>query len=329
MMTQNLEQVWFDRDLAWLEFNRRVLAEALDERTPLLERIKFLAIFTSNLDEFFMKRIAVLRVEKDKPSHAKLLADLRAVTVGMVQQQKACFATLLPELERHGIRILSWKDLTKRQRLAATTFFQQNVLAALTPLVVDSAHPTPFLSNLSLSWVCRLSEPGSHGPLYGRVKVATGLPSWMRVRAEAPKDSHWFISLTELVRQHLGDLFSGMETHDQTLFRITRDAEVDWDGNSNESVRDVVAERIRLRRYEPTVRIEFGPDPNPMLREMLLSLLELTEHEAYDLPGPFDFNTLWTIAGLDLPHLRDRPWTPRVPVGFRNEATPLVDVIRH
>ena len=311
----------------WLEFNRRVLAEALDERTPLLERLKFLAIFTSNLDEFFMKRVAVLRVENNG-THTKLLADLRAVIVAMVQQQKACFAGLLPQLEQHGIRILSWKDLTERQRQEATKFFQQNVLPALTPLVVDSAHPTPFLSNLSLSWVCRLHEPGSHTPLYGRVKVATGLTSWMRVRVESPRDSHWFISLAEIVRQHLGDLFSGLETYDHTLFRITRDAEVDWEGDSNESVREVVAERIRLRRYEPTVRIEFGPDRVPALREMLLSLLELTEQEVYDLPGPFDFNTLWTLAGLDLPDLRDPPWTPRVPAAFRNENIPLVNVIR-
>src|SRR5262244_3772622 len=328
MLTEALEGLWLDRDLTWLEFNGRVLAEALDERNPMLERLKFLAIFTSNLDEFFMKRIAALRIENNG-DHVKILGELRAVIVDMVRQQQDCFAALLPQLAEHGVRIISWQDMTDRQREEASKFFQSNVLPALTPLVVDAAHPTPFLSNLSLSWVCRLSEPGSHGPLYGRVKVATGLSSWMQVHAEAPKDSHWFISLTEIVRQHLGDLFSGMETHDQTLFRITRDAEVDWDGNSNESVREVVAERIRLRRYEPTVRIEFGPDPNPMLREMLLSLLELTEHEAYDLPGPFDFNTLWTIAGLDLPHLRDRPWTPRVPVGFRNEATPLVDVIRH
>ena len=327
MATQNFDELWLDRDLTWLEFNRRVLAEALDERTPLLERLKFLAIFTSNLDEFFMKRIAVLRVENNG-THTTLLADLRTVIVDMVQQQQACFAALLPQLEQHGIRLLGWKDLTDRQRLEATKFFQQNVLPALTPLVVDSAHPTPFLSNLSLSWVCRLHEPGSHAPLYGRVKVATGLPSWMQVREESPKDSHWFISLTELVRQHLGDLFSGLETYDHTLFRITRDAEVDWEGDSNESVREVVAERIRLRRYEPTVRIEFGPDPDPALREMLLSLLELTEQEAYDLPGPFDFNTLWTLAGLDLPDLRDPPWTPRVPAAFRNESIPLVNVIR-
>jgi polyphosphate kinase len=327
MSTQDLADLWVDRDLAWLEFNRRVLAEALDEQTPLLERLKFLAIFTSNLDEFFMKRIAVLRVENNG-THTKLLADLRAVIVGMVQQQQACFAMLLPRLEQHDIRLLGWKDLTDRQSLEATKFFQQNVSPALTPLVVDSAHPTPFLSNLSVSWMCRLQEPGSDVPLYGRVKVAPGLSPWIQVREESPSGSHWFISLTELVRQHLGDLFSGMETHDQTLFRITRDAEVDWEGDSNESVREVVAERIRLRRYEPTVRIEFGPNPDPALRKILLTLLELTEQEAYDLPGPFDFNTLWTLAGLDLPDLRDPPWTPRVRAALRNRHVPLVKVIQ-
>src|SRR5262249_61979137 len=134
----------------------------------------------------------------------------------------ACFTALLPQLEQHGIRLLSWQDLTARQRQEATEFFQKNVLPALTPLVVDAAHPTPFLSNLCLSWVCRLSEPGSHTPLYGRVKVATGLPSWMRIQVESPKDSHWFITLTELVRQNCGDLFAGLVTNDQPLFRITR-----------------------------------------------------------------------------------------------------------
>jgi polyphosphate kinase len=327
MAPKNLAELWLDRDLTWLEFNRRVLAEALDVRTPLLERVKFLAIFTSNLDEFFMKRIAVLQVENDG-THTKLLADLRAMIVGMVQQQRQCYAALLPKLEHHGIRILSSKDLTERQRFEATKFFQKNVFPALTPLVVDSAHPTPFLSNLSLSWMCRLREPGSQIPLYGRVKVPTGLASWIQLREDSPRDGHCFISLAEIVRQHLGELFAGLETYDHTLFRITRDAEVDWEGNSSESIREIVAERIRLRRYEPAVRIEFGPNPDPALRETLLSLLELTEEEAYDLPGPFDFNTLWTLAGLDLPELRDPPWTPRVPVAFRNESVPLVNAIR-
>jgi polyphosphate kinase len=327
MLMPNFDELRLDRDLAWLEFNRRVLAEALDERTPLLECVKFLAIFTSNLDEFFMKRIPVLWVEDDEV-HTQLLADIRAVIVDMSRQQQACFAALLPLLEQRGIRILSWKDLTERQCREATDFFQRNVFPALTPLVLDSAHPTPFLSNLSLSWVCRLHEPGSHGAFYGRVKVPGGPPSWFQVREETPRDSLWFVSLAEIVRQHLGDLFAGLETHDHTLFRITRDAEVDWEGTSSESVREVVAERIRRRRYEPAVRIEFGPNPDPAIRKMLLSLLELTEEEAYDLPGPFDFNTLWTLAGLDLPELRDPPWTPRVPPDFKNMTVPLTNVIR-
>ena len=272
MSAETLKGIWLDRDLTWLEFNRRVLAEALDDRTPLLERLKFLAIFTSNLDEFFMKRVALLRVENDG-THTRLLVDLRAVIVAMVRQQQACFASLLPQLEQHGIRILGWKDLTDRQRLESTKFFRENVLPALTPLVVDSVHPTPFLSNLSLSWGCRLREPGSDAPLYGRVKVATGLPPWIRVREDSPEGSRWFVSLTELVRQHLNDLFAGLETYDHTLFRITRDAEVDWQGDSNESLREVVAERIRLRRYEPAVRIEFGPDPNPAFREIVVVTL--------------------------------------------------------
>jgi polyphosphate kinase len=327
MSTENLEELWLDRDLTWLEFNRRVLSEALDERTPLLERLKFLAIFTSNLDEFFMKRIAVLRLENNG-SHTKLLTDLRAVVVTMIQKQKVCFAALIPLLEPHGIRIVNWKDLNDRQRREMTDFFQRNVLPALTPLVIDSAHPIPFLSNLSLSWGCRLREPGSDATLYGRVKVASGLSPWIRVREESLRVTHWFLSLTELVRQHLDDLFPGLETCDHTLFRITRDAEVEWYSDSSENYREVVAERIRLRRYEPAVRIEFGPDSDPKLRKILMSLLELTEDETYALPGAFDFNTLWTLAAIDLPELRDPPWTPRVPASLQNGSKPIFDVMR-
>lgn len=327
MPTSEAADIWLDRDITWLEFNRRVLAEALDERTPLLERVKFLAIFTSNLDEFFMKRVALLRIAGE--SHMKLLTDLRDVIVHMVEQQKHGYALLARTLEQHGIRILLWADLSEHQRGEATRFFRENVMPALTPLVIDSAHPAPFLSNLSLSWGCRLREPENELPLYGRVKVVSALQPWLPIRANVPEEAYWFISLTELVRHHLNDLFPGLEASDPTLFRITRDAEVDWEGTASESVREVVAERIRLRRYEPAVRIEFGPNPDPVLRAMLLAMLEITEQEAYDLPGPFDFNTLWTIASLDVPELRDPPWIPRVPPPFRNESTPMVDVIRN
>lgn len=327
MLSETLKGLWLDRDLSWLEFNRRVLAEALDERNPLLERLKFLAIFTANLDEFFMKRIAALRVEENG-RHMRVLGELREVIVDMVRQQQACFAALLPPLAEHGVRMIGWREMTDRQRDEASKFFQANVLPALTPLVVDSAHPTPFLSNLSLSWGCRLREPGSDAPLYGRVKVPSGLSPWIRIREDSPAGSRWFLSLAELIRQHLDSLFAGLETYDHTLFRITRDAEVEWHGDGNASLHEIVAERIRLRRYEPAVRIEFGPNPDPALREILLSLLELTENEAYELPGPFDFNTLWTLAGMDIPELRDPPWTPRVPPLLKSESAQLVNAVQ-
>src|SRR5262245_33500198 len=326
MSIDALQELWCDRDLGWLEFNRRVLAEALDERTPLLERLKFLAIFTSNLDEFFMKRIATLRLHADG-SPAQLLEDLRRVIVPLIEEQRTCLAALLPTLEGHGVRILGWNDLTERQRREAARAFAQHVSPALTPQVVDAAHPIPFLSNLSLSWACRLREPGSDAELFGRVKVAAGLRPWLAIREETRAGSHWFISVTELIRHHLADLFAGLETSHHTLFRITRDAEVEWadDGTSGGSLREAVAERIRLRRYEPVVRIEFGPDADPIVREILLALVDLTEQEAYDLPGPFDLNTLWTLASLDIPALRDSPWTPRVPPALRNEETSIFD----
>src|SRR5262249_31069740 len=151
--TDKLGDLWVDRDLGWLEFNRRVLAEAEDARTLLLERLKYLAIFTSNLDEFFMKRIAALRVAHERDgdgSQARLLKSLRAAIVGLLEEQRACLARILPEIEGHGVRVLSWNDLSEGQRAEATDFFTHHVSPALTPQVVDAAHPAPFLSNLSL-----------------------------------------------------------------------------------------------------------------------------------------------------------------------------------
>jgi len=328
MSVDSLQELWYDRDLGWLEFNRRVLAEAQDERVPLLERLKFLAIFTSNLDEFFMKRMAVHHATVEAAG-TRILEVARGLIVPMVEQQEACFISLTPGLEKYGVRLLRWADLTERQRLEASRFFTDNVSPALTPQVVDPAHPFPFLSNLSLSWACQLREPGSDVPVYGRVKVATGLPNWIPVRAETPSGGRWFISLTELIRYHLAELFAGLETVGHTLFRITRDADVEWyDGHSNETLREIVAERVRLRRYEPAVRVEFGPLPDPKIREILVDLLELTESQAYDLPGPFDFNSLWSLATLDIPELRDPPWTPRVPAALRDADVSIASVMK-
>ena len=330
--TDMLSDLWVDRDLGWLEFNRRVLAEAEDARTPLLERLKYLAIFTSNLDEFFMKRIAALRVGHERDgdgSQARLLKSLRAAIVGLLEEQRACLARILPEIEGHGVRVLSWNDLSEGQRAEATDFFTHHVSPALTPQVVDAAHPAPFLSNLSLSWACRLREPGSEDGVLGRVKVASGLAPWFPVREGTRLDQRWFLPIPELIRHHLGHLFSGLETYDHTLFRITRDAEVEWHGESaGESLRDVVAECVRLRRYEPVVRMELGPGRDSTVRGTLVSMLGLTDEDVYELPGAFDLSALWTLAGLDLPALRDTPWTPKVPAALRDPHRSMLSTVQ-
>ena len=152
-VSPSLSDVWIDRDLSWLDFNDRVLAEAIDERTPLLERAKFLAIFTANLDEFFMKRIAVLR-ETLTPERLKLLEQIRAKLLPMLHQQAECFrGSIVPTLANHGVHLRRWDDLTPAQKLEASQYFDVHISAALTPLVIDPAHPFPFLSNLSTSLV--------------------------------------------------------------------------------------------------------------------------------------------------------------------------------
>src|SRR5262249_4882429 len=329
---ETLTDLWVDRDLGWLEFNRRVLAEAEDTRTPLLERLKYLAIFTSNLDEFFMKRIAALRVDHERDGdggQARLPKSLRAAIVGLLEEQRACLARILPEIEGHGVRGLSWNDLSEGQRAEATDFFTHHVSPALTPQVVDAAHPGPFLSNLSLSWACRLRDPGSEDGVLGRGKVASGLAPWLPVREGTRLDQRWFLPIPELIRHHLGHLFSGLETYDHTLFRITRDAEVEWHGESaGESLRDVVAERVRLRRYEPVVRMELGPGRDSTVRSALVSLLDLTNEDVYELPGAFDLSALWTLASLDLPDLRDAPWTPKVPAALRDPHRSMLSTVQ-
>ncbi len=166
-----LQEIWIDRDLSWLDFNERVLAEALDERVPLLERAKFLAIFTSNLDEFFMKRLAVLRAGKSDAQHA-LREQVREKLLPTLQRQAECYRNVIvPGLADHGVFLRYWHELTKRQKEEASKYFDSNLSAALMPLVIDPVHPFPFISNLSTSLVFRLKDVPKAETMYARVKV--------------------------------------------------------------------------------------------------------------------------------------------------------------
>src|SRR5262245_62602391 len=183
-VSPSLSDVWIDRDLSWLDFNDRVLAEAVDERTPLLERAKVLVIFTANLDEFFMKRIAVPR-ETPTPERLMLLEQLREKLLPMLRQQAECFCySIVPALAQHGISLRRWDDLTAGQQLEAGAYFDAHISPALTPLVIDPVHPFPFLSNLSTSLAFLLHDPERAEPMYARIKVPAVLRQWLRLQPD-------------------------------------------------------------------------------------------------------------------------------------------------
>jgi polyphosphate kinase len=328
-----LRDVWIDRDLGWLDFNDRVLAEALDERTPLLERAKFLAIFSSNLDEFFMKRISVLR-RGSTPESIRLIEQVRARLLGSLNHQAECFRQLVPALSKNGIHLRTWDQLTDAEQDEASNYFDAEISAALTPLVFDPAHPFPFLSNLSTSLAFHLHDPRKETTSYARVKIPGVLRQWVSLESAVPEGERVFVSLEEVIRGNVQKLYAGMKLAGTTIFRLTRDAEVEIDDESAEALRDVVTEQVRQRRYEPVIRLEFAPGADPAIREMLRERFELTAADVYEMPGELDYTSLFQIANLPVPSLRDAAWNPLPPPAFESAhdmfaAIRLGDVLVH
>jgi polyphosphate kinase len=322
-----LGAVWIDRDLSWLEFNRRVLAEALDSRTPLLERVKFLAIFSSNLDEFFMKRMAVLR-ERHTPGRQQLLRCIREQLDAMLAEQSRTFRErIIPELGRHGIHLCRWASLTEAQRRELDHYFDVQVSAALTPLVIHPLQPFPFFSNLSLSAAFVLHDDRTGESVDARVKVPAQLAQWVEVSADAKPGERVFVRLHEIIRENAHKLYPGMRLSLPTLFRLTRDAEVEVEEESDQSIRDIVREQIRQRRFEPVVRLEFAAGAEPRIRDLLQARFGLSADDVYDLDGDLDYTSLFAIAGLDAPALRDAAWTPVTPPRL-DTTDSIFDVIK-
>jgi polyphosphate kinase len=311
-LSEALSRVWIDRDLGWLDFNERVLAEALDDRTPLLERAKFLAIFASNLDEFFMKRMSVLRYGETGETKV-LIRRIRDKLIPMLHDQADCYSRILiPGLAAHGIALQNWDDLTGNQREEAARYFENSLSPALTPLVIDPTHPFPFLSNLSTSLTFLLRDPGQNNPVYARIKVPGVLSQWVQLQADLAPGERLFVPLHEIIRGNAHLLYSGMTLSAAALVRLTRDAETGNDDEDDPGARlpELVREQVRLRRYEPVVRLEFGPGADPGLKEKLRERFQLSPEDIYDMPNLVDFTTLFEIAGLPLPELRYAPWTP-------------------
>jgi polyphosphate kinase len=318
-----LSRAWVGRDVSWLEFNRRVLHEALDDRTPLLERVKFLGIFSANLDEFFQKRMALIRPLADDGSLAaqerrELLLRTREMITEMLAQQADCYTrVLLPRLAEHGVQLTEWDGLTQEQRQEASSVFDNEISPVLTPLSLDDAHPYPYVSNLSTSWAFRLEDPVTHDSVPVRVKVPRELPQWLRIRAGVDSPDRVFVSLEQVIAANAHKLFPGMEIAGASLFRVCRDAEVELD-DDGVGKRALVERELQQRRFEPVVRLEIKPDADPEMVTELRERFSLTAEDVYEMSALLDYTTLFEIAGLEIEPLRDPPWTPLTPTGLES-----------
>ncbi len=324
----SLSEVWVDRDLGWLDFNQRVLEEAFAEGTPLLERAKFLAIFTSNLDEFFMKRMAVLR-HATSPESAELRKRLREKLLPLLSEQSEYFRRqLVPDLDRNGIFLRGWDDLTKAQMDEAISFFDDQVSAAVTPLVINPKEGFPFLSNLSTSLIFALYDPTTAQDFFARVKIPSDLRQWVQLKSDVPDNSFLFLPLHEVIRANLNKLYKGMALSGITLVRLSRQAEVVAGDLHDASWSEQVQAAVRKRRYQPVVRLEFAEDADPAVENLLREHFRLSPEDVYRVGSEIDFTSLFEIAGLNVPTLRDKPWNPQSPLALRDQHKSIFSAIR-
>jgi polyphosphate kinase len=330
---------FLNRELSWLEFNQRVLHEALDARTPLLERVNFLGIFRSNLDEFFMKRVGGLKRQVaagigaktgQSPTPEAQLVQIRTKIQELLEKQTDCIMRdIRPALFDEGIQLLRWDDLTFAERERANKFFQEKVFPVLTPLAVDPGHPFPFLSNLSTSLGVLLKHPfREEDHLFARVKIPDVFPPWVRVDGGENEKIYRFLSLPEMVARNLHQLFPGMDVLDLMVFRILRNADIERDEEDVEDLIEMIEEELRERRFAKVVRLEHGPNPNPKILSLLVEELELLPQDIYELPLELDYFTLKSVYEINRPELKYPSWIPITPPALVDEETNFLDLIR-
>jgi polyphosphate kinase len=327
--------LYFNRELSWLDFNHRVLELAQDRSFPLLERVKFLAIFSSNLDEFFMKRVGGL--QRQRASNVRELAlDGRSVQ----EQLDAMKARILPMLEEHvrtwlediepalakeGIVIRTYESLGPEDKAAADSFFAKQVFPILTPLAVDPGHPFPFISNLSKSIGVMLDNPAVAGgaPLFVRIKVPENLPRWVPLPTKLN-----FLPLEQVIIGNLQVLFPGMRVVEQGLFRVTRNADIEMDEDDADDLLELVEQELRRRRMARVVRLELPESMSAGMRSFIAEGLDVAPEDVYLIRGPVDLDDLFTLSNLDVPHLRFKPWIPLESARLKGEDADIFTVIR-
>ncbi|MFB2936748.1 polyphosphate kinase 1 [Aerosakkonemataceae cyanobacterium BLCC-F154] len=330
-------QYYFNRELSWLEFNYRVLHEGLDERTPLIERLKFLAIFSSNLDEFFMVRVAALReqleahVTKLSPDGMSPKEQLTAISQRLrplVELQHQHFEQeLRPLLAKHGVHILDYVDLNQEQRIYLQNYFDEQIFPVLTPLAVDPGHPFPHISNLSLNLAVVIQDPETKEELFARVKVPQMLPRFvvlpeaLQVQIESQPLVWMAVPLEQVIAHNLASLFPGMNVQECYPFRITRNADLAIQEDEADDLLLAIEQELRKRRIGGSaVRLEIDATASDWVRHTLVQELSLSENDVYDVDGLVGLRDLMSFLQLPLPELKDPSWTPVIPLRFRRLA---------
>ena len=309
---------FLNREISWLDFNRRVLALAEDSAAPLLERAKFLAIFATNLDEFFMVRVAGLKRRQsmglgvrsvDGLGPREQLTQITALSRELVAQHALCFVDdVRPALAAEGIRIVLWRDLTTEQRVPLHDYFRAQVFPILTPLAVDPAHPFPYISGLSLNLAVLVRDPVTQWEHFARVKVPNNVARFVPVDADRARTT--YLPLEELIGAHLQQLFPGLQVLAHHAFRVTRNADLDVEEDRDEDLLQALERELARRRFGPVVRLEVGPDIDPHVLDLLVRELEVTADDVVEVPGLLDLSSLWQLYDVDRPELKDDPFVP-------------------
>jgi polyphosphate kinase len=336
--------LFINRELSWLEFNARVLHEAFDSRNKLLERVKFLAIFYTNLDEFFQVRVAGLRrqiaanvqhLPPDGIPPQQLLTMIRERVNELMEQQRHClYDLLLPELAKNGIKIVKMNDLTPAEFQAIDRFFEKEVFPVLTPLAVDPGHPFPYISNLSLSLAVQIADPVTgEQRRFARLKVPKSLPRWVPIG----RPNH-FVALEDVIGANLTALFPGMEIRGYSAFRVTRYSDLEIaHADDDDDLITIIEEQIFERRFAEVVRIEVETGTPSELRDLLLEelqqdqpaeMLPLSDADVVETGPLLDLGDLMLLAQLDIPALRDPPFVPATPPDLRDTTRTVFDAIK-
>lgn len=330
-------QIFLNREIGWLKFNKRVLFQAKDERNPLLERLRFLNIFHSNLDEFFMKRVGGLQrqfyarvstLSPDGLTAEEQLKMLRPQVLLINNEVKELFQLqLLPELQKQQIHLLSWNELSEKEKVWAKAFFRDRIFSVLTPMAVDPGHPFPLISNLSTSLAVSLQVPNEEDMLFARIKIPEVFPSWIRIPDTDPGLER-FVSVLEIIRHNLDQLFPRMQIQNIMAFRVTRNADIETDTEGVEDLLELIEEEVKQRKFAEVVRLEHGPNPDPWLLDFLMDELDLTTEDIYEYPIQLEYKNLSAVVGLNLPHLKFKPWSPVTPAQLIDESANIFNIVR-